>query len=193
MRDYRAVSPQKKIINTANKFGNRGIKRQQGTTRLIYDSIPIDGRVEFRFFEEVNSRTFPKTNLSVNQLNVGEVLVIERGYFAAFETDAVTNLHTVTPLTVGGFPNLAMGELVIDITTQKVMKPIPIMSFFPEFNKSAYHQNYTSFEFNTQIVINPLLEFNVNLRVPIQPAIADTDLRFTMGGIGSILAPKATM
>jgi len=193
MRPVQTVSPQRKLIKTANKFGNRGIKRQQGTTRLIYDSLPIDGRTEFRFFDDVNSRIFPRTNLSNNQLNVGEALAIERGYLVASEEDAVTGLFTVTPMTIGTFSNIAMGELVIDITTQKVMKPIPVMSFFPEFNKSAYHQNYTSFEFNTQITIMPLLEFSVNLRVPILPAIAVTDLRWTMGGVGSILAPKATM
>jgi len=193
MKPIQTVSPQRKIIRTSQKFGNRGIKRQQGTTRLIYDSIPIDGRTEFRFFEEAQSRTFPQTNLSVNQLNVGEALAIERGYLIAVEENVVSGLFTVTPMTFGAFPNIAMGELIIDITTQKVMKPIPVMSFFPEVNKSAYHQEYTNFEFNTQIIIQPLLEFNVNLRVPIQPLIADTDLRWTMGGVGSILAPKATM
>lgn len=187
------VSPQRKAIKISDKFGNKGIKNQQGTTRLIYDSLPVDGRTEFRFFEEVNSRNFPRTNLSINQLNVGEMLVIERSYLATFVQDPALDTYTVAPMTLGVFPNIAMGELVIDITTQKVMKPIPVMSYFPELNKSAYHAEYTNFEFNTQIVIQPLLEFNVNLRVPIQPAIADTELRFTMGGVGSILAPKATM
>jgi len=192
MRGREFTSPQQKLIRTNNKFGNKGIKKQQGTTRLIYDSLPIDGRTEFRFFEEVNSRNYPATNLSQNQLNVGEALVIERGYFMVVTVNPATGLFTLTPLTIAAFPNLALGELIIDITTQKVMKAIPILSFFPETNKSAYHQEYTSFEFNTQLIIPPLLEFLVGVRVPIQPLIADTDLRFTMGGVGAILAPKRT-
>lgn len=190
MRGRQFVSPQQKIIRTNDKFGNKGIKKQQGTTRLVYDSLPIDGRTEFRFFEDVNARIFPRTNLQQNQLNVGESLVIERGYFTTFAE--VAGLFTVVPFTLAAFPNIAMGEIVIDITTQKVMKPMPVMSFFPEMNKSAYHVAYTNFEFNTQLVIPPLLEFGVNLRVPVQPAIANTDLRWTMGGVGAILAPKRT-
>ena len=194
MKGRRVVTPQAKIINVNDKFGNKGIKKQQGTTRLIYDSLPIDGSTEFRFFDEVNSRTFPATNLgsSGNQLNVGEALVIERAYLTTVTLIPATGLHTIAPMTIAAFPDIALGELIIDITTQKVMKPIPVLSFFPEFNKSAYHQNYTNFEFNTQLVIPPLLEFVSVLRVAIQPAIADTDLRFTMGGVGAILAPKRT-
>jgi len=101
-------------------------------------------------------------------------------------------LHTIAAMTIGVFPEIALGELVLDITTQKVMKPIPLMSFFAEFNKSAYHTDYTNFEFDTQLSIPPLLEFVAAMRVPIQPAIVDTDLRFTMGGVGAILAPKTT-
>lgn len=192
MRQRQTVSPQNKIIRTNDKFGNKGIKKQQGTTRLIYDQLPIDGRTEFRFFEDVNARVFPRTNLQQNQLNVGEALVIERGYLMTAAEDPVAFTWILAPMTIGAFPNIAMGEMIIDITTQKVMKPIPVMSFFPQVNKSAYHQDYTNFEFNTQLVIPPLLEFVAVLRVPIQPAIVNTDLRWTMGGVGAILAPKRT-
>jgi len=57
-----SVTPQRKLIANTDKFNNAGIKKQQGTTRAIYDSLPLDGRTNFRFFEESNNRNFPLTN-----------------------------------------------------------------------------------------------------------------------------------
>ena len=45
------VTPQQKMVAVNKKFGNTNIKNQQGTTRVIYDSLPLDGRTNFRFFE----------------------------------------------------------------------------------------------------------------------------------------------
>jgi hypothetical protein len=46
------ITPQQKIVGVNNKFGNTNIKNQQGTTRVLYDSLPLDGRTNFRFFEK---------------------------------------------------------------------------------------------------------------------------------------------
>ena len=43
-------TPQDKIVGINNRFGNTGIKNQQGSTVVLYDSLPLDGRNEFRFF-----------------------------------------------------------------------------------------------------------------------------------------------
>ena len=45
------VTPQQKMVAVNNKFGNNNIASQQGTTRVLFDSIPLDGRTTFRFFE----------------------------------------------------------------------------------------------------------------------------------------------
>jgi hypothetical protein len=45
------ITPQNKIVGVNNKFGNTNIKNQQGTTRVIFDSLPLDGSTELRFFE----------------------------------------------------------------------------------------------------------------------------------------------
>jgi hypothetical protein len=68
----------------------------------------------------------------------------------------------------------------------------------PEFNKDAENQLNTSFEFDTQVVIMPLLEFVATLRTN-SPAIVTPDpeeqqvfLRLTIEGTGAIIAPRAT-
>ena len=52
MKEYTAgrITPQMKNIAVNSKFGNTGIKAQQGSTVIKYDSLPFDGRTEFRFF-----------------------------------------------------------------------------------------------------------------------------------------------
>jgi len=197
MKLRRSVTPQQKIIHTNRKLGNKGIKRQQGTTRILYDSLEIDGRQDFRFFEGSNNRDFPLTNSGSNgnQLGVGETLAVERAYFNAFSVNPITSLIIMffIPLNGGAFDQIATGELTFEVANSKVIKPIPLLSFYPEFNKNAYHVEYNNFEFDTQIVIPPLLEFVFPIRTSFQPAVADNFLRFTVEGVGSIIAPRTTL
>lgn len=188
------TTPQRKIIQTNDGFGNRGIKQQQGTTRILYDSLPIDGSTEFRFFEGANNRDFPRTNMgaSGNQLNVGETIVFERAYLMVTIEDPVTFEWTIVAVSAAAFPDIVMGELNLAIANSQVLKPIPIASFEPTFNKNATYGDYNNFEFDTQLILPPLLEFVSILRVPIQAAVADADLRLTYEGVGAIIAPRRT-
>lgn len=186
------VTPQRKIIGNTDKFGNSGIKKQQGTTRVIYDSLPIDGRTVFRFFEESASRAFPFTNTSAdgNKLPVGNALAIERAYLSQVVVDPDSgDILSVLPLTL---PNIEIGEMSIEIANSQVMKQVALLSFDPAYNKSAMHVNYNNFEFDTQIVINPLLEFVFTVKTNPQAPIANTFLRLTVEGTGAIIAPRAT-
>ena len=56
-------TPQNKIVGVNNKFGNTNIKNQQGTTRVLFDTLPLDGSTELRFFENAASRQYPFTNI----------------------------------------------------------------------------------------------------------------------------------
>jgi len=186
-----AVSPQRKAISINDRLGNRGIKKQQGTTRILFDSLLIDGSLIFPFFEGANNRDFPDTNVGArgNQLGVGETLVFERAYLAVVETLALGGF-VVTPLTVAAFPGIAMGEINLEIANSQVLKPIPLMSFFPEFNKSSESTTNTNFEFDTQIILPPLLEFVSTVRIPFLDPITDTRLRLTFEGVGAIISPR---
>ena len=49
------ITPQQKIVSVNNRFGNTNVKNQQGTTRVLFDSIALNGQTEFRFFENAGS------------------------------------------------------------------------------------------------------------------------------------------
>lgn len=183
------VSPQQKMIMDANKFGNRGIKKQQGTTRVIYDSLAHDGRTEFRFFEGVGTRVFPFTNLTENKLSVGEIMVVERMYLMVFTSIAGVP-SAIVDITAN--PDLEGATLELSQGNVDIVKPIPVASFIAIFNKDARHAGYSNFEMDTQLVIQPLIEFNAIVRASSSEVVANQFVRLVIEGAGAILAPRNT-
>lgn len=183
------VSPQRKMIQTSGKFGNTGIKRQQGTTRIIYDTLPHDGRTEYRFFEGVGTRDFPLTNLTENKLSVGEVMTVERVYLMFFAYPAGVPASFTS---VNANPDFLGGTFEFSQANVDIVKPLPIASFASRFNKDAKIAQYTNFEMDTQLVIQPLLEFIALVRVIDSTVVADAKVRFVIEGAGAILSPRNT-
>lgn len=190
------ITPQMKQVFVNNKFGNSGIKKQQGSTVIKYDTLPLDGRTEFRFFEGCQSRVFPFTNSNSegNKLGVGNSMTIERIYLSIVTTDALApNL----PTAIASFDlttNIAVltSEFSFLLANATVIKNVPILSFVPNFNKVAENQLNSSFEFDTQIVVPPLLDFIASLRTQAYTALENTSIRLTLEGAGAIIAPKTT-
>jgi len=187
-----AVSPQRKIISNADKFGNAGIKKQQGTTRVLYDSLLLDGTTNLRFFEGSNNRDFPLTNTGAdgNRLGVGGAMAIERCYYSIVTITAgvVTSITTLDAV----LDDLLIGEQEISIANNVVLKNMALLSMDPRFNKNATFDGYNNFEYDTQLVLNPLLEFVFPTRVNTYTPIVDTYLRLTIEGTGAIISPRGT-
>ena len=187
-------TPQRKAIGVNDKFGNTGIKNQQGSTVIKYDTLPIDGRTEFRFFEGSAQRNFPYSNTGSdgNKLGVGNTLVVERAYLSIVTTNESGNITTVDPITVSDDPSITLAEFGFMVANSEVIKTVPILSWLPEFNKVAENQLNTNFEFDTQIVLPPLLEYVATLRLAQAYTKANTYLRLTIEGTGAIIAPRTT-
>jgi len=190
------ITPQMKQVFVNNKFGNSGIKKQQGSTVIKYDTLPLDGRTEFRFFEGCQSRVFPFTNSNAegNKLGVGNSMTIERIYLSIVTTAA---LAPFLPTAIASFDlttNIAVltSEFSFLLANATVIKNVPILSFVPNFNKVAENQLNSSFEFDTQIVVPPLLDFIASLRTQAYVAVPNTSIRLTLEGAGAIIAPKTT-
>lgn len=190
------ITPQMKQVFVNNKFGNSGIKRQQGSTVIKYDTLPLDGRTEFRFFEGCQSRVFPFTNSNAegNKLGVGNSMTIERIYLSIVTTAGVAPF---LPTAIASFDlttNIAVltSEFSFLLANATVIKNVPILSFVPNFNKIAENQLNSSFEFDTQIVVPPLLDFIASLRTQAYTAVPNTSIRLTLEGAGAIIAPKTT-
>ena len=199
--DFSGVTPQRKAIGVNDKFGNSSIKKQQGSTVIKYDTLKLDGTTNLRFFDQSSQRNFPFSNTGTdgNKLGVGNSMVVERAYLTICEYDAELNqLTKFTPIAIGtsaASDIILQSEFSFEIANALVIKQLPILSWVPEFNKVAENSLNTNYEFDTQIVIPPLLEYVATLRLPNYNAgnqTKDLYLRLTIEGAGAIIAPKAT-
>ena len=175
---YKAgVTPQQKIVAVNQKFGNTSIKDQQGTTRLIYDTLPLAGTSAktLRFFEDSSSRPFPFSNTGSdgNKLGVGNTMVIESISFQILTYDTVNARFDAIalPTTV---PAIQAGELT------------------NAFDKNVGATNDSTIELETDIVIPPLLNFVCQVQIPYYAGVANTYLRCIINGAGGIIAPRTT-
>ena len=188
-------TPQNKIVGVNNKFGNTNIKNQQGTTRVIFDSLPLDGSTELRFFENAASRQYPFTNIGSegNRFNVGETFVVQKVYFGVIDTDEDTGqFNNFEPLNVAGANSFMNGEWSFLIANSQVIKQLPFFtSFFPGYNVTAVNSLDEAFSTFTDIVIPPLLEYVLTLRTPAYTGGTSRLVCFIEGTAG-ILAPQTT-
>jgi hypothetical protein len=197
------VTPQQKMVAVNNRFGNTNIAQQQGTTRVIYDSLPLDGRTNFRFFENANTRTAPLTNIGSegNRLEVGSTFTIEKIYFNAVAYDAVNNTVTAS---LNGLAFAAgdvavpfgTGEFNFFIANSQVIKQLPTgFTQGSNFNPTATNTNDHAFGLSTDIVIPPLLEYvgSLNTTSYDTTALAGyTHIQLFIYGTAGIIAPQST-
>ena len=192
---YKAgVTPQQKMVGINQKFGNTGIQNQQGTSRIIYDTIPAGTATTFRFFEDSASRNFPFTNTGSdgNKLGVGDTMVIESVTFL------VVDFNTATGALVNAF-NLSNQVLLayfdFEIANNKVIKKVTLTESQGAYSKSSSTIN-ADIQLETQIVLPPLLNYVLELRTPIAiPAAGAGVTRYVQAqiiGSGGIIAPRTT-
>jgi hypothetical protein len=190
------ITPQNKIVGVNNKFGNTNIKNQQGTTRVIFDSLPLNGSTELRFFENSNSRQYPLTNIGAegNRLNVGETFVVQKIYFGLMATDADTGAFTgFDTLGTGGIGPWGLAEFSFLIANSQVIKQLPFLTCFDaQNNVTAVNSSDEAFSTFTDIVIPPLLEYVLTLRTNKYTAIEDIRLVCFIEGTAGIIAPQTT-
>ena len=71
MAAFRNVTPNAKIALVNNKLGNPALKRNQGSSTEVYDYINVTANIGtqqvLRFFADVNTKTFPFTNIQQNR------------------------------------------------------------------------------------------------------------------------------
>ena len=190
------TTPQQKLVGINNKFGNTGIKNQQGTSRIIYDSLPSGTNTTFRFFEDSASRNFPFTNTGSdgNKLGVGDTMVIQSVLFTIVDiTTATGKLNSAISLLADVNNGLALMDF--EIANNKVIKKLTLSESLSAYSKSTTSE-LTDLELETQIVLPPLLPYILELRLPI--ALAAPAAGFTryiqaqIIGTGGIIAPRTT-
>lgn len=189
-------TPQDKIVGVNNKFGNTNLKNQQGTTRVIFDSLPLDGSTELRFFENANARQYPFTNIGAegNRLNVGESLVVQKVYFGVMTLNESGQPSSfTTPANLGPSEAWYVGEWNFFIANNQVIKQLPwVFSFAQGINITSTNESDEAFGTFTDIVIPPLLEFVLSYRINTYTAQTNRRLVCFIEGTAGILAPQTT-
>ena len=72
------------IIGVNDRLGNPAVANMQGTTRAIFDTASGFSN-NFTFFQNVQTRPYPFSNISQNRFEVGESVAIESIALIAFE------------------------------------------------------------------------------------------------------------
>jgi|TARA_R110000751_G_scaffold179182_1_gene285278 hypothetical protein len=185
------LRPQNKIVDVNNSLGNKFVRKMQGTTKIVYDTLPIDGSGEYVFFRDTNSRTFPFTNVKSDSLPVAESLSVQRISLVTFNVDStglISSYTTLGNLTTTEIP-LIFSDLSCNIANDTVMRPIAVQNFIPEYNKTAYNDDTNVFEMNTDLIIPPQLDFSFILRAPTHTTTAAAGstnyIRLVVEGVGS--------
>lgn len=194
-RIIQQTTPQDKIVSVNNRFGNTNIKNQQGTTRVIFDSLLLDGSTELRFFENAGSRQYPFTNIGSegNRLNVGETFVVQKVYFGLMELNEDGSYASFDPLTPTGTETWSYGEWSFLIANSQVIKQLPFLTcFYPDFANTSVNQFDEAYSTFTDIVIPPLLEYVLTYRIPTYTPKDNYRLVCFIEGTAGIIAPQTT-
>lgn len=190
------LTPQQKLVAVNNKFGNTGIKNQQGTSRIIYDSLATGTNTTFRFFEDSASRRFPFTNTGSdgNKLGVGDTMVISSVTFYYFDVINATGIIDNSTVIFQN-TNLLISMFDFEIANNKVIKKLTLTEGSTSYNKNT-SVNPSDLELETQIVLPPLLPYVLELRLPVAigaPAAGRTRyIQAQIIGTGGIIAPRTT-
>jgi hypothetical protein len=189
-------TPQQKLVAVNNKFGNTGIQSQQGTSRIIYDSLATGTNTTFRFFEDSASRRFPFTNTGSdgNKLGVGDTMVINSVMFYYFDVVNATGLIE-NGTSLFGDVSYLISMFDFEIANNKVIKKLTLTEGSVSYNKNTADTN-CDLELETQIVLPPLLPYVLELRLPTNlsaPSAGKTRyIQAQIIGTGGIIAPRTT-
>jgi len=179
-----------KLVGVNDLAGNYDIVDQQVTSRMMYDTLPLDGRTYFNFFENVQTRQFPRTNLNQNKLQEGESMSLQRIYFSAVAFDAVTDdLELITTLNVAAADFAYGGDMVIQYDNKIVIKPYSLSSMLSSFNKFSNFDGNEVITLDNNLILPKNQQFFCNLRTPAYVAIANTEIRCVWEGFGTLFNP----
>lgn len=185
-----------KLVQQADKFGNKGIKDQQFSHRHIYHYLPLNGTTTINFFENVKNATSLLSNINENKLQVGEVMIIKEFFFDIITVSepalVPTAITTETDFQTAGLSGFYGSQFEWQNDNNRVIKPIGLQEMNPKFNKNAFNASMNVITLKANITMMPLVTFTGTLKLPTYAAISNTFIGCHVVGIGTILAPKAT-
>jgi len=180
------------IVGVNQRLGNTAVPNMQGTTRYIFDSVTLAATTSqtVTYFQNVQSRPFPASNLSSNKFEVGESLAILG--ITWFQTSALSTTGAIQSIVSAAvnFSNTLLFNLYIG--NQRVVKDLDLNygrfgigeAYNPSTVKNVLH-------FETPIVIPPQIEFYATLTVSSNSNVRALPLYLGLFGQGTLLNTKS--
>lgn len=194
---FQNVTPGAKLAMVNNKLGNPSLKRNQGSSVEIWDYVKVTPGVAgvVRFFDNVNTKVFPFSNIQQAQLQTGEALAVQ---FIAFTRITVKAgvIQTFEALTdsVNGL-SLAGFSFLLD--NSRIIKNNSLVRSFQTLNTKGGTALNSLFYPDTDLTIPPQISFTGELNLPANTdsTVDGTDVYYGMHlfGTGAILNLKANV
>jgi hypothetical protein len=182
--------------------------QQQGTTRVIYDTVnfPTGTNPSYDFFSEVSGKSAtliqnqPATNISDNRFEPGEGMVIKEIGFYNMDVSAAA----VTPADLD-VSIIGLGTINFYIGNNRVIKDLPLLAgqiatSINNINTSTTsvtnfsNTRYLAFRLFNNIVIPPQIQFYATVRLPFgSGGVAGSglgSLRMYVKGYGKLFNPR---
>jgi len=197
---FKEVTPSAKMALINNALGNPALKKNQGSTFEIYDYVAVatPGTAQtINFFGNVNTKTFPFTNIQQNQLGVGESLSTQYIAFTRIVVDNTTNSVTqITPL-IQSVPGCSLGAFSLLLDNSRIIKVNSLVRSISSFNPKGKTANNFLFYPDTDLTIPPQISFTLDLRIPTNTDVVTIGSTTYYGvhlfGTGSILNLKTNV
>jgi hypothetical protein len=180
---------QQQIIGVSDRLGAQ-LDSMQGTTRAIFDTANgLAAGGNYRFFENVQTRPYPLSNISQNRFETGESLAIES---IALITSDELNDYNVPMTNFSTFGINCIPILNLYIGNQRVLKDFDLTVSLSQLgttqNNLAQNQNKAVVYLETPIVIPPLIEFYADLTVNTNFGTAEEpSIVLILQGTGTLL------
>lgn len=194
---FRNVTPGAKLAMVNNKLGNPGLKRNQGSSVEVYDYVKVTPGTAgvVRFFDAVNTKVFPFTNIQQNQLQVGEALAIEYIAFTRIvvKLGKITNFDALTDAVNG----LSLSGFSFLLDNSRTVKNNSLTRSFQTLNTKGGTALNSLFYPDTDLTIPPQISFTAELNLPANTDTATEGEEVYYGihlfGTGAILNLKANV
>lgn len=214
------IPANQKIMRVGSENNNGNLSGMQPTTQAIYDTFDLSGasasgNFTIPFFQGVNAKVFPFTNLSQNRLTAGKSFAVQQFYLSVFTVAAGKITQVMSLDEASGLQPLTKGELTLIVSNTQVIERYPIAGSVGPFNRDALFSNnatsitaaaapgtaYTQWRSSAvkvlpaQPIILPDQEFICNVQIPAitLPSSGTTYLQLTLEGFGTLFAPNGTL
>jgi len=197
---FNTITPQAKLAAINNRLGNPGLKKNQGSSVEVWDYVKVTAAGTagvIRFFENVNAKSFPFTNIQQNQLQVGEALAIEYIAFTRLETKKDTSLITEFTSLLATVPTLTLSGMSFLLDNSRIIKNNSLVRSNKFLNTKGQTAENNLFYPDTDLTIPPQISFTVELNTPSNadavPAETDVYYGCHLFGVGAILNLKTNV